>query len=144
MVYHSLTCQSTEIDGLIKTLIKHWRPLIKSSIQRLYHLEISWLATPISLGLSWPRKLVATELGSGNRHRLSLRCIYLWLKLTIKLSQKERHHFQVLSILVSERVYLVKPLSKLVELMSLSSVCWHVDEQPYNHWRRPLTQDSGL
>ena len=27
------------------------------------------IATPISLALSWPRSLVATELGSGDRHR---------------------------------------------------------------------------
>ena len=27
------------------------------------------IASPISPGLSWPRKLIATELGSGDRHR---------------------------------------------------------------------------
>ena len=32
-------------------------------------LESRWLATPISLGLSWPHKQIATELGSGDRHR---------------------------------------------------------------------------
>ena len=29
----------------------------------LYHLESRWLATPTSLGLSWPRKIIATFLG---------------------------------------------------------------------------------
>ena len=31
----------------------------------LYRLESTWRFTPISLGLSWPRKQIVTELGSG-------------------------------------------------------------------------------
>ena len=48
---------------------------IKSSkkyLKHLYHLESRWLATPISIHLSWPRSLVATFLGVAS-HLLSLR-----------------------------------------------------------------------
>ena len=56
-----------------------------------YHLE-RWLATPISIGLSWPRKLFATELGSGDRHRSfhygvsdsSLSFSAIWRACTVK------------------------------------------------------------
>ena len=41
----------------------------------IYHLESRWLATHISLGLSWPLTK-KPPFGSGNRHLLSPRCKY--------------------------------------------------------------------
>ena len=55
------------------------------------------IATPISLGLSWPRKLIATELGSGDRHLLSLWCSHKKWPNYSKKQAMQHHISQTLS-----------------------------------------------
>ncbi len=66
----------------------------KKYLKHLYHLESRWLATPISIHLSWPRSLVATFLGVAS-HLLSLRvmlCKYS-LKDHALLQPSPKPHF---------------------------------------------------
>ena len=64
--HHCQPAKKPQAFGRLEVKPGRTSPSVRSQgIGQTHGPMVPWLATPISLGLSWPRKRIATELGSG-------------------------------------------------------------------------------